>query len=91
MPSGGAGRKYLNLIARALKATRSALKWKAKSASAFAVNCGGKCDEVGVSYGNNSFTCHNVLRSIDLQQFRCVTEFFKLLDFFYILGFCKCN
>jgi len=46
MLSGGAGRKYLHMIARALKATPSALQWNAKPASTLAVNsmsCGGKC------------------------------------------------
>jgi len=36
---------------------------------------------------NNSFTCHNVSICSDLQQFSCTTEMFKLLDFFYVLGF----
>jgi hypothetical protein len=66
MLSGGAGWKYLHLIAGAQKASPSASQWKTKPVSAFAVKgmmcgecmiCGG---EVGVSYRNNSFACHNV-------------------------------
>lgn len=35
---------------------------------------------------NNSFTRYDFWHASDMQQFRCATEFFKLLDLFYILG-----
>jgi hypothetical protein len=76
--SGGADGKYLHLTARALKATPSALQWRANP---------DRCSEVGVPYMNNSYTCLNVSHCSDLQQFRWATDFFKLLDFCYILGF----